>query len=244
MTPALALVWTGSAVQLLSLFVSPYLMAVGVALACAGLVLFHRAKGHSTRYVVIGGLAGLWPLIGPVLGLMLKPPPDGPASDGISYRTWTVVQVVLALLGAMAPMLGGDLLAKGCSSAAAFSLAAYAASRFGLHRLAVGLFVMNFVACAAVIKTGTWNSPLVRGSYEGTTKARLVALRQRADDGGPEREAARLPPYHKDSNAVLNAAAPDDSGGWRYDASARQGQFRFFVNCTHTDSKGTSWTEY
>ncbi|MBI2363101.1 MAG: hypothetical protein HYV15_06935, partial [Elusimicrobia bacterium] len=104
MTLPLALVWAGSALQLLSLFTSPFLMIAGVVPACVGLVLFHRSKGHSARYVVIGGLAGLWPLIGPVLGLLLKPPPDGPASDGSSYRTWTVVQSVLALLGSMAPM--------------------------------------------------------------------------------------------------------------------------------------------
>ena len=51
--------------------------------------------------------------------------------------------------------------------------------------------------------------------------------------------------HHSDSSAVRLGTNPDDAGGWLYDnvkGDANFGSVR--VNCTHTDSRGRSWTSY
>lgn len=61
---------------------------------------------------------------------------------------------------------------------------------------------------------------------------------------------AAIPPAkgltdHPESAAVALGAAADDAGGWVYNnvgADARYGSV--VVNCTHTDTKGSVWTEY
>ncbi|HAZ09044.1 MAG TPA: hypothetical protein DCZ01_11130 [Elusimicrobia bacterium] len=56
---------------------------------------------------------------------------------------------------------------------------------------------------------------------------------------------ARLPGYHSDSSTVLNAADSDDTGGWVYNNIPNTTAFgAIHVNCTHTDAKGSVWTNY
>ncbi|HBL17896.1 MAG TPA: hypothetical protein DD417_14385 [Elusimicrobia bacterium] len=55
---------------------------------------------------------------------------------------------------------------------------------------------------------------------------------------------ADLLPYHEPSDAVLEAAEPDDQGGWRFDKASGDPARMVFVNCTHTDSRGTPWSSY
>lgn len=94
---------------------------------------------------------------------------------------------------------------------------------------------------------------LRRKAEEGATKGDLAAIRQavKAHQDGHEGRSpsslvavvvrpARLKPHHPDSAAVRLAAAPDDAGGWLYDATAGKA----FVNCTHTDTHGSVWTGY
>ena len=60
--------------------------------------------------------------------------------------------------------------------------------------------------------------------------------------------AAKTPNYHSDSAKVrlgASGADLDDSGGWMYVADpASQEYGTVYVNCTHTDTKGTVWTVY
>lgn len=237
----LALVLAGVALEVVGLAAYPLLFLPGLLLAGIGLIKFHRAKAHPTRYLVTACLAGLlFPVLGPVLGLLVKPPEPG-ASDSASYGSWGFFVLFFALLGAMAPALGGDLLSKGALTAAAFSFAAWGASKAGWHRTAIGLFVSGFIGCAAVIRAEAPSSPLYRRAAEARTMQDLAALRAGPGPTPAALPQAKTPPYHPDSPAVLSAPAPDDAGGWLFDASAAG---RIFVNCTHTDSRGKRWADY
>lgn len=97
------------------------------------------------------------------------------------------------------------------------------------------------------------HSRLLRKAGEGVTKGNLTVIREavkahRDGHGGHppatlaavEVRAAKLKPHHPDSAAVRLAAAPDDAGGWLYDATGGKA----LVNCTHTDTHGSVWTGY
>lgn len=245
MNVPLVLIWGGVAVQVAGAFVSPWMCGAGMVLACIGNVLYHRAKGHAARQVVTAGFISLiWPVLGPVVGLLLvKPPPPG-ESGGMSYGSWTILAFIVGVLGAMAPALGGDMLSKGVLTNAAFSFAAWGAGKAGWHRTAIGLFVSGFIGCAAVFRAEAPSSPLYRRAAEARTIQDLAAVRARPEPSSAALPRAKTPPYHPDSPAVLSAPAPDDAGGWLFDASAASGAGRVLVNCTHTDSKGTRWADY
>lgn len=50
---------------------------------------------------------------------------------------------------------------------------------------------------------------------------------------------------HADSNAVHLGRISDDAGGWLYNNDPKDESFgSILVNCTHTDSRGTRWTDY
>jgi hypothetical protein len=54
---------------------------------------------------------------------------------------------------------------------------------------------------------------------------------------------AHIPNYHPDSNSVKPRV--DDTGGWVYDNDPKDKTFgSLWVNCTHTTTKGKSWTSY
>lgn len=50
---------------------------------------------------------------------------------------------------------------------------------------------------------------------------------------------------HPDSAHVAYGRAPDDAGGWFYDNVPGDGNYgTLWINCTHTDAKGSAWTTY
>ncbi len=82
------------------------------------------------------------------------------------------------------------------------------------------------------------------GDMEGLYPEELSAL---AVSGKylSEIPAARGTYFHAGSNAVQNGATPTDRGGWLYDnipGDANLGSI--WVDCTHTDTKGTVWAAY
>lgn len=135
-------------------------------------------------------------------------------------------------------------------------------SGFTLVELLVVIAVIAVLAAVVIPRFGD----SLRVSTEGYTKGSLGTIRkalnvyygdmegQYPDDIPTLTQSARylrriaparLPGYHDDSNTVLNAAASDDVGGWVYNNvmnSANYGTLR--VNCTHTDAKGSVWTNY
>jgi len=47
------------------------------------------------------------------------------------------------------------------------------------------------------------------------------------------------------SRCTASARWSSDFGGWIYDDVASDGNYgKVFVNCTHTETKGTVWTAY
>ena len=57
--------------------------------------------------------------------------------------------------------------------------------------------------------------------------------------------AALVPPYHTASAAVKNGSSADDAGGWVYNNASGDSNFgSLLINCTHTDSKGRTWSAY
>ena len=54
---------------------------------------------------------------------------------------------------------------------------------------------------------------------------------------------AKAPNYHADTNAVVNSTS--DANGWIYDNNTIDQTYgTVWVNCTHTDSHSTTWTQY
>lgn len=56
--------------------------------------------------------------------------------------------------------------------------------------------------------------------------------------------AIRPPSYHMESRAVVSQAT-DDTNGWAYNDDPDSTSFgKLWVNCSHTDTKGSVWTSY
>jgi general secretion pathway protein G len=109
---------------------------------------------------------------------------------------------------------------------------------------------------------------LIRKAMEGSSKGNLGAIRSAlsvyyADLEGqyPARmlsltvggkyirvaPLAKAPNYHDESVLETNGlvTAVDGAGGWYYDNVAGDAFMgTLYVNCTHTDTKGTVWTLY
>ncbi|MBI5200139.1 MAG: prepilin-type N-terminal cleavage/methylation domain-containing protein [Elusimicrobia bacterium] len=52
------------------------------------------------------------------------------------------------------------------------------------------------------------------------------------------------PPFHQSSAVIHNGSVANDTGGWMYDDTGGTTFGTVWVNCTHTDSKGTAWNAY
>lgn len=111
---------------------------------------------------------------------------------------------------------------------------------------------------------------LSRVTQEGAAKANLIVLRSAIriyysdNDGqypsnlgiltsGTKSYIANIPgilipPYHPESIAESDgtaATAGNDAGGWAYINDSNDPNFgNLWVNCTHTDTKGVTWTTY
>lgn len=139
---------------------------------------------------------------------------------------------------------------------------------FGLALAAGTAVVGNLGLADSFMKSGT--ILLMRKSNEGDTKGHLTTIRSAlsiyyADMKGaaPARlealtaggkylgalPGAQTPDYHPVSSSVRTYSPEEhaalrlsDEGGWGYVAASTNSAV--FVNCTHTDSRGTVWARY
>ena len=137
---------------------------------------------------------------------------------------------------------------------------------FTLIELMIVVAIIGILAAIAIPKF----SNLIRKSNEGATRGNLGALRSALSIYYGDMEGqypafltnltengkyltkfptSKRPNYHADSSAVANSDAvlgvPDDSNGWLYgNAPGDQYYGQIFVNCQHTDTKGSSWVSY
>lgn len=153
-------------------------------------------------------------------------------------------------------------LGAGALAASPFFLLAVIGEKRKWPGLPLGCIILGFLAGGAVsarliakvaADPKSHHARLLRRGHEGATLGKLTDLRgavKSYQDGHGGRSpadlasatvpAAKLPPHHPDSAAVRLAPAPDDAGGWLYDAAGG----KVLVNCTHTDIKGSVWTAY
>lgn len=142
---------------------------------------------------------------------------------------------------------------------------ARARAGFTLIELMIVVAIIGILASIAIPKF----ADLIRKSNEGSTRGNLGAFRSAigiyySDMEGqfPSDPASltiggrylrtvplgRTPSYHADSTAVAlgtSAGGIDDSGAWIYDDIAGDQSYgQVFVNCSHTDTKGSRWEDY
>src|SRR5258707_1168884 len=136
-------------------------------------------------------------------------------------------------------------------------------SGFTLIELMIVVAIIGILAAIAIPKFAN----LIRKSSEGASKGNLGSIRSALSIYYGDMEgqypadlasltivgkylqgipAAKSPNYHSDTSAILaNTGLLDDANGWVYDNIASDSNSGvIWVNCTHTDSRGTSWTSY
>ena len=134
---------------------------------------------------------------------------------------------------------------------------------FTLIELMIVVAIIGILAAIAIPKF----AELIRKSNEGATKGNLGAVRSALSIYYGDMEGyyplnadtltvsgkylsaipkAKTPSYHQDASAFSNASVIADGGaGWRYNNVSGDANYgTLWVDCTHTDSKGTVWTVY
>ena len=136
---------------------------------------------------------------------------------------------------------------------------------FTLIELMIVVAIIGILAAIAIPKF----AEMLRKSNEGATRGNLGALRSAltiyyADMEGvrPSDPAsltingkylsaipsARAPNYHPAGSAIALrsfAQGVSEAGAWVYDADSTEAHYgEIFVDCTHTDSKNTTWASY
>ena len=136
------------------------------------------------------------------------------------------------------------------------------ASGFTLIELMIVVAIIGILAAIAIPKFAS----LMRKSAEGASKGNLGAVRSALSIYYGDMEGqypqvmsaltvngkylsvfpvAKAPNYHPDSSVESDATGSNDGGGWNYDNTSTDANLgTVLVNCTHTDTKGTNWTQY
>ena len=135
---------------------------------------------------------------------------------------------------------------------------------FTLIELMIVVAIIGILAAIAIPKF----AELIRKSNEGATKGNLGAIRSALSIYYGDMEGyyplnltsittsgkymsaipkSKTPNYHPDTSAVVNNSvmADNSTGGWRYNNVTGDSNYgTLWVNCTHTDTKGSGWTTY
>jgi prepilin-type N-terminal cleavage/methylation domain-containing protein len=135
---------------------------------------------------------------------------------------------------------------------------------FTLIELMIVVAIIGILAAIAIPKF----AELIRKSNEGSSKGNLGAVRSALSIYYGDMEGlypvelisltqngkymasipkGKAPNYHPDSAAINTGStnAVNDAGGWAYDNVPGDANFgTLWVNCTHTDTKGSVWTTY
>ena len=136
------------------------------------------------------------------------------------------------------------------------------ASGFTLIELMIVVAIIGILAAIAIPKFAS----LIRKSSEGASKGNLGSIRSALSIYYGDLEgqyptdlgsltvsgkymsaipAAKTPNYHSDTSVAVQAAATTDVGGWLYNNVTGDANIgKVFVNCTHTDTKGSIWSTY
>lgn len=112
--------------------------------------------------------------------------------------------------------------------------------------LAAAILGVSFAAAMLAIVWPSF-SQLVRKSAEGDMKGSLGLMRDAAQRGVPPPvvpdlwKQGKQPHPRTNETITLPDATPTDSGKW---ASVAGSSTTIFIDCTHTDSRGTAWNSY
>ncbi|HVE11809.1 MAG TPA: type II secretion system protein [Elusimicrobiota bacterium] len=133
---------------------------------------------------------------------------------------------------------------------------------FTLIELMIVVAIIGILAAIAIPKF----AELIRKSNEGASKGNLGSIRSALSIYYGDMEGqyptdlmtltnngkylatmpnAKAPNYHNDTSSVVGQVSANDGAGWSYNNTTTDANFGVvWVNCTHTDTKGSLWTTY